>query len=461
MPATPPAATATGLLEQSERRVEGATAAVRPTTLTVDHGISSDEAQRVIRGAVPRYRQCYQSSLSGDPSARGVLTIRFNVDKGGEVQSADVLANPGGSALAACVTGVSKSLRFPAPGSGDAVFTQSFDLVGGGSGAGTNDGQPEVAKSLPYEGRFKTVMELLSNGSKDAALDEANRWHADQPGDILSLVALGEVFEAKNEIDSAARAYGSILELFSFRADSRRFAGERLDRLHSAKAQALAADTYGKAAEQRPDHPASHRLYAYALLKKGDHEKAFEAIRKGVQRTYPAGRFRGVDRILKEDMGIIAAVWTKAQPARAAEIKAKLVESGGVEENTPSLRFVLVWETDANDVDFHIHDGKGGHAFYSQPALPSGGNLYADVTTGYGPECFTIRGGKDKRTFPYKLQAHYYSRGPMGYGMGKLEVLEHDGKGGVSFDERPFVVMLDRAFVDMGTVDKDTKLTTL
>ena len=49
--------------------------------------------------------------------------------------------------------------------------------------------------------------------------------------------------------------------------------------------------------------------------------------------------------------------------------------------------------------------------------------LYADVTT--GPECFAIF---DKPTaYPYKLQAHYYSRGPMGYGMGKLEIIEHDG----------------------------------
>ncbi len=59
---------------------------------------------------------------------------------------------------------------------------------------------------------------------------------------------------------------------------------------------------------------------------------------------------------------------------------------------------------------------------------------------------------------PYTLQAHYYSRGPMGYGMGKLQVLEHDGNGRLSFEERPFVVMIDRAYVDMGTVDKSTKL---
>jgi uncharacterized protein YfaP (DUF2135 family) len=121
-------------------------------------------------------------------------------------------------------------------------------------------------------------------------------------------------------------------------------------------------------------------------------------------------------------------------------------------EDEPSIRFVLNWETDANDVDFHIYDGVGGHAFYSQKVLPSGGELYADVTTGYGPECFTIRGPAAGRKGPYKLQAQYYSRGPMGYGMGKLEIIEHDGRGGLRFEERPFVVMVDHAFVDLGVV---------
>ena len=116
------------------------------------------------------------------------------------------------------------------------------------------------------------------------------------------------------------------------------------------------------------------------------------------------------------------------------------------------MRFVLVWETDANDVDFHIHDAHGGHAYYKQPTLPGGGELYADVTTGYGPECFTIRRPREERSELYRLEAHYYARGPMGYGMGKLEIIDHDGKGGLTFVERPFVVMTDGAYVDLGTI---------
>ena len=230
-----------------------------------------------------------------------------------------------------------------------------------------------MAKSNPYDGRFKVVMDRLQSGDKDGALDEAKRWQTDQPGDVMALVALGEAYEARGDVKTAARAYGSILELFSFRADSRRFAGERLERLADPGALRLAADTYGKAAEQRPDHPASHRLYAFALLKAGEHEKAFEAMKKGAMRSYPAGRFRGVDRILKEDLGLIAAVWAAAAPREArGDHDAARMRPAAARRTVPSLRFVLVWETDANDVDFHIHDGKGGHAFYGDAEPPLG-----------------------------------------------------------------------------------------
>jgi len=134
------------------------------------------------------------------------------------------------------------------------------------------------------------------------------------------------------------------------------------------------------------------------------------------------------------------------------EIMNKLLEAGGTREDAPSLRFVLSWETDANDVDFHIHDAQGGHAYYNHPELPSGGRLYADVTTGYGPECFTVPRPNGAGA-PYHLKVHYYSRGPMGYGMGTVQVIAYDGHGGLRLEPRPFVVMVDHAMVDLGSVD--------
>ena len=116
---------------------------------------------------------------------------------------------------------------------------------------------------------------------------------------------------------------------------------------------------------------------------------------------------------------------------------------------------MLNWETDANDVDFHIYDRQGGHAYYSQKTLPSGGELYADVTTGYGPECFTRpRAGRPGAPRPTGCRRTTTAAGPMGYGMGKLQIIEHDGKGGLAFEPRPFVVMADNAMVDLGSVQE-------
>jgi tetratricopeptide (TPR) repeat protein len=314
------------------------------------------------------------------------------------------------------------------------------------------DGAAEPPHEDPYTGPFKTVMELVAARRVEEAVKTAFEWRKSAPGDVMALVALGEGFEAAGDATQAARCYGSILDLFPARADLRRFAGERLERVTASAGLDLALDAYEKALEQRPDHPASHRLTAYALLRKGRYERAFDVIVAGLRHPFAEDRFPGVRRILAEDVGLIGAAWAKAEPARAKEIQRRVLAEGGSIEDAPSLRFVLNWETDANDVDFHIYDAEGGHAFYQARTLPSGGELYADVTQGYGPECFTIRDGPDTRHGPYKLQAHYYSRGPMGYGMGKLEIIEHDGKGGLRFEERPFVVMVDQGFVDLGTV---------
>lgn len=301
----------------------------------------------------------------------------------------------------------------------------------------------------PWTGKFRDVMLLLKKDPKKAVA-LATGWHEEAPGDLLALVAMGEALEAAGDEATAARAYGSIIDLFPSRADLRRFAGTRLERLKLGFT--LATDTFARAVEQRPDHPASHRLLAFALLRAGFPERAFGAISAGVKRSYPSGRFAGVERILREDAGLIAAAWIRAEPARKGEILGKLEAVGGQVEDQPSLRFVLNWETDANDVDFHITDALGGHAFYSQPRLASGGELYADVTTGYGPECFTVRAPKGKRAGPYRLQAHYYAIGPMGAGMGKLEIIDHDGSGGLRFEQRPYVVMVNQAYVDLGEV---------
>ena len=56
--------------------------------------------------------------------------------------------------------------------------------------------------------------------------------------------------------------------------------------------------------------------------------------------------------------------------------------------------------------------------------------------------------------FPYEIQAQYQNMGPMGYGMGVVHVLHYDLETGLNSEFRPFVVMKNRAFVELGVVNK-------
>lgn len=309
----------------------------------------------------------------------------------------------------------------------------------------------EGKASNPYTGRFGEVMADLAAGRSSQARAAAETWISESPGDVLALLALGEVWETAGETSAAARAYGSLIDLFPGRVDLRRLAGERLERLGDAGIE-LAIDTYRKAVEDRPDHPTGHRLLAWALLRAGRFEEAFAALERGLDQSYPQGRFAGLDTVLREDLGLLGAAWLNAEPTQRHEIFERLEAHGARLSDEPSLRFVLSWETDANDVDLHIHDREGGHAYYGHKQLESGGALVADVTTGYGPECFAARGSEEGKAAPYRLRVHYYRRGPMGYGMGIVQIVRHDGQGRLTVEPRPFVVMADGAMIDLGKV---------
>ena len=101
-------------------------------------------------------------------------------------------------------------------------------------------GANSIFGAAPYTGTFKTVMDAISAGRTSAAAEAASKWHAKDPGDVMALVALGESLEATGEVDEAARAYGSLIDLFSSRADLRRFAGEDRGEQDSLRRKRLA-----------------------------------------------------------------------------------------------------------------------------------------------------------------------------------------------------------------------------
>ena len=302
-----------------------------------------------------------------------------------------------------------------------------------------------------YEGNFLTVMNLLAAwDAKQNALDVASRWRHAQPGDVMALVALGEALEANGRGEQAARAYGSIVDLYPGRADMRRLAAALLERLGDQH-NWLVLDSYSRAIEQRYDDPAGHRLYAFALLRAGYYQESFEALVDGLAWARVEPKTRALEPVLLADLGLVAAAWIRRWPDQEGYVREALRVHEAELATAPSLRFVLSWDSEQADLDLHVRDGLGWHAFYRDKKMDSGGRLSDDMDAGYGLEAFVIDGAAT--AFPYRLEVGYYARGAA-HGTGKLEIVEHDGKGQLFFDQRPFVVLKQRAYVDLGLVSE-------
>lgn len=303
----------------------------------------------------------------------------------------------------------------------------------------------EKRAQLPsWTGDYAEFRQLLDQGKIKLAGDFAQNWHNNNLSDVMSLIALGEWYEKTGENAQAIRAYGSLIDYFPARADIRRWAAERI--LANKTHLWLSIDSLEKAVAQRSDHPSGHYLLAIAYWENQQYQQAIDTLQTAIKQEFP--RFAEANRILTELLGLML---TSLQENHQFE-KILLNNTLSWDKVTQSeLRFTLMWETDANDVDFHIYDNAGNHAFYSQPNLVTGGVLYADITTGYGPECFMI---PNPSTYPYTLKAHYYSMGPMGYGMGILHILNFVPTKGLTSEFRPFIVMQNDAFVELGEIAK-------
>ncbi len=89
-------------------------------------------------------------------------------------------------------------------------------------------------------------------------------------------------------------------------------------------------------------------------------------------------------------------------------------------DSPKSLMLVtLTWDTDDTDVDLYVTDPLGDTSWYMDKTTPSGGTLDYDITTGYGPEHWTLLPTDQVQWGqPYIVRLHYYSdhgNGPTNY----------------------------------------------
>jgi hypothetical protein len=76
-----------------------------------------------------------------------------------------------------------------------------------------DDGLGGNRRKPALRGPLAEIERAIVAGRGDVALAKARAWHAKAPGDVLALIGLGDALEATRDVATAARVYGSIIDL--------------------------------------------------------------------------------------------------------------------------------------------------------------------------------------------------------------------------------------------------------
>lgn len=450
-------------------------------------GVPQSALDVALYRVAPGLAHCARELAAGDVVE---LRLELSVDSGGRVALVRMLSRTGHDRRTAqcATTRLPLLLRLPANDLGQAQILLRFSR--GQGGPATVQPRPRPPRPTRHTGELRAMerdakrvpalrgiqAEVAAalrpaprpEGGKAGAVEAtgtagavAIAWHhlREHPADLLSYAALGRAAHASGDVALAARAYGSLIDLHPGRADIRRWAGNLLESLSDPSADALALDGYGVAVADRPDHPSGWLMRALAEARAGKFAAAVDTLDAGLAAPRRSGNFPAYERTARELIRVFATAALSADGKLASDQELDLVKDGDTgaaavlrrlglrPDRAGGLRLLLTWENDANDVDLHVFDRRDRHAYYRRKSV-EGGRIFADVTTGWGPECFVTR---DPRA-SLRVFVHSYRQGPMGFAMGRVIALRSDGKANVQLQDLPFVVMADRAYIDLGVV---------
>jgi Flp pilus assembly protein TadD len=273
--------------------------------------------------------------------------------------------------------------------------------------------------------RFALVKALVDVGQPREALAQARAWRARDAYNLVVVRLIGDILSELGERAAARRTYSAVVELQAQDPEA-----------HRALATVL---------RQGGDLAGAHqRLSEAARLRPADKRIAFE-LADTAQRLERLGeaaeRFRAIvadaetaEEIRYPSKQRLAQIYSAqrhatlrrgdgAEAARLARAIAALEVKGGAVND---IKIYLSWDTDRTDVDLWVTNPAGERISYQRKRGSCGGELFHDVTTGYGPESFTAHVA---RRGSYRVQVNFFdsSRRTFTEARGEVAVVLHEG----------------------------------
>jgi Flp pilus assembly protein TadD len=252
--------------------------------------------------------------------------------------------------------------------------------------------------------RLELVRGLVRAGDLQGAEAAAKEWRAHDAYNLVAVRLLGDIQTELGDRAAARRTYSSIVELLPKDVEARRALATVLKQggdLEGARRE------LSSVLELRPDD----RRVAFEL---GDVEHRLGHLDEAQKRFESTAGAPEVDEGLrypaKQRLAQIhqqtrrTALAAKDEAAAARETRAieALGIQGGLEND---VKIFLSWDTDRTDVDLWVTTPRGEKVFYSHARGGGGEELFHDVTSGYGPESFTVHAASAGE---YTVQVNYF-----------------------------------------------------
>ncbi|HVV81725.1 MAG TPA: DUF2135 domain-containing protein, partial [Kofleriaceae bacterium] len=217
----------------------------------------------------------------------------------------------------------------------------------------------------------------------------------------------GDFFLARGERAVGLRVLSNLLELG---LDDPPLLRMYAWRLQAAGELDGAIAVFERVRRMRADEPQSHRDLALALAERwerggptgggdaADATRAMELLYDVVEREWE--RFPEIELIALMELNRLIARAADRGVARPDRIDARLVRLLDLD-----LRISMSWDLDLTDVDLHVFEPDGEHAYYGHNQTTGGGLVSRDFRQGYGPEEYVRRRATDGT---YVVKAHYY-----------------------------------------------------
>jgi len=289
----------------------------------------------------------------------------------------------------------------PAPAQMSNSFAGARDMAQATAKAGRAEAASEAATTTairlrpamndaPYLARLRAVpAEQMYRHYLDERAGNANS--------TAFILDVADLMYERGETMLATRVLSNLAEMDLENRQVLRILGARLVQAHRAD---LAVPVYAKVLVLAPDEPQSQRDLGLALAAAGKPQAAVDALYEVARRQWP--RFPEIELIAIAEMNAIIATQTasSATPLDTSRIDPRLVRHLPLD-----LRATLSWDTDNTDIDLWITDPNGETAYYGHADTYQGGHVSRDITSGYGPEEFSLKRAKPGK---YTVRAKFY-----------------------------------------------------